>query len=51
MTAIREVLSGLIEITLALIDNVWMRIFHIKIQNGGPTDENNITGFCNVIDE
>ena len=51
MTAIPEVLGGLIEIVIDLIDNVWMRIFHIKIQSGGPGDENNITNFCNVIDE
>ena len=47
----REVLFGLIEIMLNLIDNVWMRIHHIKIQSGGHTDENDITNFGNVIDE
>ena len=51
MTAIPEVLFGLIEIVIDLIDNVWMRIFHIKIQSGGHSDENNITNFCNVIFE
>ena len=47
----REVQFGLIEIMLNLIDNVWMRLHHIKIQSGGHTDENSITNFCNVIDE
>jgi hypothetical protein len=47
----REVLFGLIEIMLNLIDNVWTRIHHIKIQRRGHTDENNITNFGNVIDE
>ena len=51
VTAIPEVLFGLIEIVIDLIDNVWMRIFHIKIQSGGPTDENDITNFGNVIFE
>ena len=46
-----EVLFGLIDIMLHLIDNVWMKKFHIKIQNGGHSDENSITGFCNVIFE
>ena len=36
---------------LLLIDNVWTRNFHTKIKNGGQTDENGITRFCNAIDE
>ena len=40
---IRKALFGLIDIMLNLIDNVWMRLHHIKIQSGGHTDENNIT--------
>ncbi len=48
---IREVLFGLIDIMLHLIDNVWRTMLHIKIQSGGHTDENNITCFCNVIFE
>ena len=47
----REVLGGLIEIMLYLIDNVWMRLHHIKIQSGGLGDENDITNFGNVIFE
>ena len=48
---IRKVLFGLIDIILHLTDNVWRTMLHIKIQSGGHTDENSITGFCNVIDE
>ena len=48
---IRKVLFGLIDIMLHLIDNVWMKKFHIKIQKRGPTDENDITNFGNVIFE
>ena len=48
---IRKVLFGLIDIMLHLTDNVWMKKFHIKIQSGGPSDENSITRFCNAIDE
>ena len=48
---IRKALFGLIDIMLHLIDNVWMKKFHIKIQSGGPSDENSITRFCNVIVE
>jgi Flp pilus assembly CpaF family ATPase len=47
----REVLDGLIEIMLYLIDNVWKKKYHIMMQSGGHTDENSITNFCNVIDE
>ena len=47
----REVLGGLIEIMLYLIDNAWKKKYHIMIQSGGLTDENSITRFCNVIDE
>ena len=47
----REVLGGLIKITIDPFDNVWRMNLHIKIQSGGHSDENNITNFCNVIDE
>jgi flagellar motor protein MotB len=49
--ATKEVLGGLIEITLDLIDNVWRMQSHIKIQIRGHTDENDITNFGNVIFE
>jgi len=39
----REVLGGLIEIMLNLIDNVWMRIHHIKIKKKDHTD--NLKGY------
>jgi hypothetical protein len=48
---IREVLGGLTRLVLDPIDNVWRTKFHIKIPKRGPTDENNITNFGNVIDE
>ena len=48
---IREVLGGLIEIMLDPFDNVWRKNLHIKIQSGGPSDENDITNFGNVIFE
>ena len=47
----REVLGCLIEIILHLTDNVWKKKYHIMIQSGGPTDENDITNFGNVIFE
>ena len=47
----KEVLGGLIKIPIDLIDNVWRTKVHIKIQKRGPTDENDITNFGNVIDE
>ena len=47
----REVQFGLIEIMLNLIDNVWRKNLHIKIQRRGHTDENDITNFGNVIFE
>ena len=47
----KEVLGGLIEITLDLIDNVWRMKLHTQIQRRGHTDENDITNFGNVIDE
>tara|TARA_R110002096_G_scaffold403223_1_gene600745 strand:- start:451 stop:642 length:192 start_codon:yes stop_codon:yes gene_type:complete len=47
----KEVLGGLIEITLDLIDNVWRMKLHTQIQRRGHTDENDITNFGNVIFE
>jgi hypothetical protein len=48
---IKKVLFGLIDIMLHHIDNVWRTKVHIKIQNGGHSDENDITNFGNVIFE
>ena len=47
----REVLGGLIKITIDPFDNVWRMHHHIKIQRRGHTDENDITNFGNVIFE
>ena len=49
--AIREVVGGLTKLALDPTDNVWRTKLHIRIQKRGHSDENNITNFCNVIDE